>query len=167
MEARVLSRRPRRIQSQRGMVMLESLVAILIFSLGVLALLALQGNTMKRLGDNKYRADAAYLANELIGTIWAAGAADPTKINQFVCADPCVDSANVDLKEWLGRVQATLPGVVLSSKSYAPAISVIDSVAGRQVTITLNWSVPDTRGGNAVTGKYQATAYINPNEAGK
>lgn len=168
MEARVLSRRPRRRQSQQGMVMLESLVAILIFSLGVLALLALQGNTMKRLGDNKYRADASYLANELIGTIWAAGAAKPDNVNDFSCASPCVTSSNVALKEWLSRVQSTLPGVVLSSNKNAPEIKVVTNANnGRQVTITLNWSVPDTQGGSAATGKYEATAYINPNEAGK
>ncbi|MFC4160654.1 hypothetical protein [Chitinimonas lacunae] len=163
MTPRISSQRPRLRKGQDGLILLESLVAILIFSLGVLALLALQGNTMKRVGDNKYRADAAYLANELIGTIWATGAVDKAKINTFACAAPCVDSSNVELKAWLGRVQGALPGVVLASKANAPAITVVNSAAGRQVTITLNWAVPSTQGGAPMTGRYQATAYINPN----
>ena len=58
-------------EHQRGVALIEALVSILIFAIGVLALLGLQALGLKAASDGKYRADAAYLANQLVSQIWA------------------------------------------------------------------------------------------------
>ncbi len=57
--------------AQHGVVILESLIAILIFSLGILALVGLQANMLQSTSDAKYRADASYLAQQKLGLMWS------------------------------------------------------------------------------------------------
>lgn len=51
-------------------MLLEALIAILIFSMGILAIVALQAVSIKLAGDAKYRSDAALLAEELLAQMW-------------------------------------------------------------------------------------------------
>jgi len=48
---------------QQGVMLLEALVGILIFSIGILAMLGMQAVGMRNTIDSKYRSEAAYLAN--------------------------------------------------------------------------------------------------------
>ena len=48
---------------QRGVVLIEALVAILIFSVGILAIVGLQANMIKNTAEAKYRSEASYIAN--------------------------------------------------------------------------------------------------------
>ena len=66
--------------SQQGVVLLESLIAILIFSLGVLGIVGLQAAMIKSTSDAKYRADASYIAQQRIGRMWS----DPTNILSYL-----------------------------------------------------------------------------------
>jgi type IV pilus assembly protein PilV len=155
----------RHVKYQRGSALLESLVALVIFSLGVIALMGLQANAAHRLGDTKYRFDASFLANELIGEMWAS----PSSIATFNCGDPCTTTANTQLTAWLARVQTVLPGVYLdgSPGSQTPGVVVVsDPSVGNQVTITLRWKVSQGTGAAhsvPVVGKYSAVAYVNGN----
>ena len=56
---------------QHGGFLLEALVGILIFTLGVLGLLALQGRAIAYSSDAQYRGEAAYLANAYLAKMWA------------------------------------------------------------------------------------------------
>lgn len=49
---------------QQGVVLLEALIAILIFSFGILALAGLQAAMMKNNSDATYRAEASYLVQQ-------------------------------------------------------------------------------------------------------
>lgn len=66
MKAKTLRR-----NSQSGAMLLEALIAILIFSLGILAVIGLQAQSIRNSSEAKYRSDASYLANQLIGRMWA------------------------------------------------------------------------------------------------
>lgn len=57
--------------AQQGVVLLEALVAILIFSMGVLALVGLQAAMIKNTSDSKYRSEASFIAQQRIGMIWS------------------------------------------------------------------------------------------------
>jgi type IV pilus assembly protein PilV len=57
--------------AQRGVVLLEALVSILLFSMGVLALVGLQAAMIKNNSDSKFRAEASYIAQQKIGMLWA------------------------------------------------------------------------------------------------
>ena len=57
--------------AQQGIVLLEALVAILLFSMGVLALVGLQAAMLKNSSDANYRAEASFIAQQRIGLIWS------------------------------------------------------------------------------------------------
>jgi type IV pilus assembly protein PilV len=66
--------------AQQGVVLLEALIAVLIFSMGVLALVGLQASMVKNTSDAKYRAEASFIAQQRIGQIWA----DPTNVVNYL-----------------------------------------------------------------------------------
>jgi len=56
---------------QQGVILIEVMIAILIFSIGVLALVGLQATMIKNTAEAKYRSEASYIAQSAIGRIWA------------------------------------------------------------------------------------------------
>lgn len=54
---------------QNGVVLLEALIAILVFSLGVLGIVGLQAAMIKNTNDARYRVDAAYVAQQRLGAM--------------------------------------------------------------------------------------------------
>jgi type IV pilus assembly protein PilV len=69
--------------SQRGVVLLEAMIAILIFSMGVLAIVGLQAAMIKNTADSKFRADAGFIAQQRIGLMWS----DPDNLVSYLEAD--------------------------------------------------------------------------------
>jgi len=57
---------------QQGVVLLEALISILIFSFGVLAIVGLQAASVANASDSKYRSEAGFYANRLIGEMWTS-----------------------------------------------------------------------------------------------
>ena len=64
---------------QNGVVLLESLIAILIFSFGILGIVGLQAAMIKNTSDSKYRIEAGFITQQTIGTLWA----DPTNLASY------------------------------------------------------------------------------------
>ena len=124
--------------------MIEALIALLIFSFAALGLVGLQASMVRATGSAKYRAEAAYLANDLVGTMWADGAraADLIKYR-----DSC--DSHAPCKNWKDKVALALPG--------STATLAIDPNSG-QVDITLTWQVPG-EGGHT----YATSTAINAN----
>ena len=109
--------------TQKGAILLESLIAMLIFSMGILALVGLQAAMVSNTSDAKYRSVASYLAQQKLGELWA----DP---NHIV-------ATNVPV------ALAELPNGIYSM-SHAP-----DS---GEVRITITWQAPgDTAVHNVTT----------------
>lgn len=75
------------LKSQQGVVLLEALIAILIFSMGVLALVGLQAAMIKNTSEAKYRADANYIAQQRIGMMWT----DPDNVAAYIGTDNISD----------------------------------------------------------------------------
>ena len=69
--------------AQQGIVILEALVAVLLFSMGILALVGLQAAMIKNTSDAKYRSEASFIAQQRIGQIWA-NPPTPTNANSPV-----------------------------------------------------------------------------------
>ena len=129
-----------------GFMMLEVLVALLVFALGVLGLVGLQATAVKQAGQAKFRSDAALLANELIGQLWMGDrtlAAMKTKYGSADLGD--------GYKAWRDKVVAALPGAQANQPvvtmvaipplpASAPGGPVLtDSV---RVTVTVKWEAP-------------------------
>ena len=134
-------------KAQAGVMLLEALIGILIFSLGILSLVALQATSIQLTSDAKYRTDASLLANRLIGQMWASGLTPADLETAF-------ESGGDQYNAWLADVQGIegLPGVVAASSgidSTLPTVTV-DAATG-QVVITLFWRTPQmpTSGANS------------------
>lgn len=54
---------------QKGSVLLEALIAVLIFSFGILAIAGLQGAMMKNTADATFRAEASYIVQQQLGAM--------------------------------------------------------------------------------------------------
>ena len=133
---------------QIGSVILEALIAILIFSLGILSLVGLQATAISTVSDAQYRSTAGFLADQMVGLIWAtrqnsntvnssdvmASNADQT----FACA-PCSAASNVGntyTQAWYASgVAAQLPNATAS-------IVVNTANASSVVTISVGWQGP-------------------------
>lgn len=58
--------------SQKGVLMLEVLVALLIFSIGVVGMVSMQSISSANSANSEDRATAALLANDMVSELWAA-----------------------------------------------------------------------------------------------
>jgi type IV pilus assembly protein PilV len=115
---------------QQGVVLLESLIAILIFSLGILALVGLQAAMITNTSDARYRAEANYIAQQRLGEMWA----DPNNLGAHL-------ENNTDISALLpnGTRTVTQPGVgqvrvvvtwQLPGKPEAHNVTINASIAG-------------------------------------
>lgn len=123
---------------QSGVMLLEALIAILIFSVGILALVGLQAAAVKQSTDARYRSEAALLASEIVGQMWVSNRTAASLQNNF-------NTGNAVYNAWLARVSATLPGVVAGTPT-APTIAVD---AQGIVTIAIFWIAPNEPAGAA------------------
>lgn len=70
-------------KQQKGAILLEALIAILIFSFGILAISGLQGAMVKNTTDSNYRAEASYIVQQYVGRMWT----DPNNLASYVGAN--------------------------------------------------------------------------------
>ena len=66
----ILKRLKNNRTQQQGVILIEALIAVLLFSMGILALVGLQGAMIKNTSDNKYRADASFVAQNRMADMW-------------------------------------------------------------------------------------------------
>jgi len=130
---------------QRGSVILESLIAMLIFSMGILAIVGLQGASIRNVAGAKYRTDASLLANQVIGQMWTTDKATASLQNDYNSPNGLMYLA------WASNVQQGLPGVMGAT---LPTISIDGN---NQATITIQWQSP----GENAPHNYVAIARIN------
>ena len=109
-------------------MLLEAMISILLFSLGILALIGLQARAISSVSDATYRSQAAFLGDQIIGQIWI----DRTNIVDYTIPGGTAPAVNT----WLARVNNTLPG----TQANPPQI-VVNAATG-QVTVTVNWQPP-------------------------
>jgi len=125
------------LTQQSGIVLLEALLAILVFSLGVLALVGLQATAIKQSTDARYRAEASLLANDVISQMWVSNRTTATLQANF-------NTGGTAYNTWLARVISTLPGVAANSAT-APTIA----IDGQGIaTVTLFWRAPNEPAGS-------------------
>jgi len=135
--------KPRRLQG--GATLLEAMVGILIFSLGILALVGMQALAIKQVNDAKYRADASFYANQIIGEMWV------NRANLASYAYAGGGGPPAALANWVTSVQNELPGITGAVNQ--PTVT----VAGTTVTVTVFWQPPATTAPHS----HVTIAYIN------
>jgi type IV pilus assembly protein PilV len=128
-------------KTQAGSMLLEALVAILIFSVGILAVVGMQATAVRAAADAKYRSDASLLAGELIGQMWVTDRTNATLLNNFQGGGGTNGTAYTT---WLANVTAALPGVTAAVNQ--PVVTVD---AANLVTIQVFWTLPSEPAGTA------------------
>ncbi len=113
--------------TSKGFSLIEVLVAMTIFSVGLLGLLGMYAHSVTGYSDAKYRTDAALLADSLINDIWVNRA----NMTTYAYAG---GTASTAVQLWLNDVKASLPNG-----------NATITVGGNpvQVNVTVSWQPPD------------------------
>lgn len=104
---------PRPSSSQSGFALIEGLIAILIFSLGVLGLVGLQATTTQSTTMAKARIDASFIASQRIAEMW-------------------IDMPNIPNQ---GETDTPVDGLPDGLRTTA--------INGDLVTVTVSWKMPN------------------------
>ncbi|MBS0449403.1 MAG: type IV pilus modification protein PilV [Proteobacteria bacterium] len=125
----------------RGFSLIEVLMALLVFSLGILGLVALQAKAVTYSIDAEDRTRAALLVDDLVSTMWAQQSAT-------VASDT--------LSSWATRLGDTTQFGLPGSPTYS-----ITTTSGL-TTITVTWAEPTrlNAAGAAASSSYSTTVAI-------
>ena len=104
-------------------MLLEALIGLLIFSIGVLALIAMQSVAVSQVRDAQFRTDASILSERLMGELLVARS---------------LSAASTAVTAWQTDVTTTLPSaaatVTEATSSFGAAI--------KEIRITITWRAP-------------------------
>jgi hypothetical protein len=118
---------------QGGAYLLEALIGILIFALGVLGIVGLQAASLKTTGDASLRAEAVFAANQLLGQMWTDNVNNlAANYDSTLNGQPYLDFA-AELKSVQGGAWACDPKVDFDNFAAAP------SQTSHSVTIQIFW----------------------------
>ncbi|MBA2674664.1 type IV pilus modification protein PilV [Ramlibacter sp.] len=128
-------------KAQGGFTLIEVLVSVLLFSIGILGAVGMQARAIRMSTDAQQRAEAAFLADQLLARLLISNKSTSSTFNHYAtvgatCAPGGSASTNAVVTEWLADVTATLPRaqadeqqVIVSGGSTPPD----------EVTIRLCW----------------------------
>src|ERR1019366_4361 len=152
---------------QGGMFLLEALIAILVFSLGILGMVAMGSTAIAAQSDAQYRTDATKFANEIASkialnvdssapAIWPIQGSIQTSLLAFAhrpvvtgfCGFAGAASASPIVTEWVNE----LSGGVANVPGLPGATNITESIAVdtsqplfSTVTVTICWQPPSAR----------------------
>jgi type IV pilus assembly protein PilV len=166
-------------RQQSGFLLIEALIAILIFSLGILGMVAMGGAAVGAQSDARFRNDAAALTDEIANRMAIdaprsllpvsgpdtvlAGSLATYQYQPITGAAPCafsgVKSVLPTVTNWIDLVRADgagahrLPGATADTAQIT-----VDSTAGfNQVSITICWQGPN----DTAQRRHTLVTYIN------
>jgi type IV pilus assembly protein PilV len=172
-------------RKQQGVMLIEALIAILIFSLGILGMVAMGSVAIAAQSDSQYRTDAANYANEIVSEMaiqlqtasynpaanaFNADATLQTFAHQSTSGGYCSfagpPSANAAVVDWVNRISGgvdakrALPGATNVSQQIT-----IDQTPGtgfNRVTVTICWKPPSSAAvAFSPMHRYELVSYIN------
>ncbi len=157
------------LRRQQGVFLIEALLGILIFSLGILALIGMQAAAISAQSDARYRIEAANIAEKMSNNIAlnvdrSSTTNLQTSLNLFAhnsggsnCAFTGTASADALVTAWVTEVRAAgsgLPGATTAMQQ----ILVDTSATGfNRVTITVCWLPPRA----AAASRHTVVSFVN------
>lgn len=153
---------------EQGVMLLEAMIAILIFSIGILGLVAMQGLAISTVSDAKYRSDASFYADQIMSQIWV----DRGNLGNYVYPGGAAAALQTTPGSWISNVNAGLPAgnaVISIPPAGYPCVTPVDNLAsfpptppaphtpGCTVGVTITWQQP----GNPNVRKYSTQAYVS------
>jgi type IV pilus assembly protein PilV len=158
---------------QSGIALLEALIGILLFSLGILAMVAMQAASVNAVADAQYRIEAVNATNELLAQMWTAvDRTNATTVQNSLLAFEHQTSGNPADCNFSGTA-AVSPGVagwlnhlnsggvgggpLLPGATPAMQQVEVDTGTSNRVTVTLCWQAPN----DTTPRRHTVVAYIN------
>lgn len=156
------------LRPQAGVMLLEALIGILIFSVGILAMVGMQATAFSASADAKNRAEAAAYANEIISRIWmsvdrTSDASVISSLGTYVLNSSGTDCAftggqadgtNTILTQWVSDVTSTATGL-LGATSGMQQVA-LSSATMNRVTVTICWQTPQ----DLAPRRHQVITYV-------
>lgn len=139
----------------RGVALVEALMAILVFSLGILGVVGMQARSVQMLSEATLRTQAAQHASDLIAEMWTTDPAQRANLYASAGGNP------VRYEAWKNRIlsgplslpgaDATPPVVVVNTVQTPYSIVGAGNSTASNVTITIFWTVPGSTSNNSYT----------------
>jgi type IV pilus assembly protein PilV len=145
---------------EHGVMLIEALIAILIFSIGILAVVGMQGVAIKDVTSAKYRSEAAFLAQEILGQMWT----DNGNIASY--AYPGTGAVPARILPWVNKVESRLPDGATSPPTITltnPLPAAPAAPTGATVQIQIFWRLPEEITQNLPPHSHTVIAYVYPN----
>jgi type IV pilus assembly protein PilV len=134
---------------QSGVMLLEVLIALLIFAIGILGLIGMQAVSIKLTGESKYRAEASMFADQLINQMWA-----DDRTNAVLIANYDSSIGGNKYTEWKNQIQTAGTGLPGATGASDPTVTIdINNV----VTVSVFWQAPE----ETAAHKYVTVARLN------
>ncbi len=148
---------------QRGVMLLEALIGILVFSLGILAMVGMQAVAIGHSGQSKYRADAGFAVNKLFASMWVD---TDGNMSQYATSGTKFNSWKTD------EIDRYLPGaastatVTIATFTATPISDAVPTlpVTGYNIAVRIEWRAPNESSSNP-PHVYQAKTTIVRNAA--
>jgi type IV pilus assembly protein PilV len=134
------------VNAQRGVLLLEVLISILIFSLALLGLVGLQARAIQYSVDAEDRSRASLLANQIVAAMWLKRSTDTADLGAEIAA-------------W--EAQLSDPGKG-GLRNGAQEIKHWDRDKDGVVTIKITWDAPDKSAPLAMTTRTYETKVVIP-----
>lgn len=170
-------------RKQQGVMLIEALIAILIFSLGILGMVAMGSVAIAAQSDSQYRTEAANYANEIVSEMAIQLQSDIFNSGAFVpnptlltfahqptsggyCSFAGAPSANPVVTDWVNRISGAvdakraLPGATNVSQQIA--VNQAPGTGFNRVTVTICWQPPSSAAvAFAPMHRYELVSYVN------
>ena len=118
--------------TQRGIALLEALIATLILAIGLLGTVGLQARAYSALSDAGMRAEATMAGEKLLAIMANDQGAQQANLPNYALA--AAATPGVQLAPWLAQTQAMMPGVTV-------VVTVTpNGTAQCQVDIAISWT---------------------------
>lgn len=130
-------------KNNSGSVLLEALISIVLFALGVLGLVGMQSVATQNSMSSQDRAIASILANDMVSQMWAKKTSTTSSA-----------AISGDIVAWQTKVQ----GSILSNATYPATGNVVSDAAG-VATITITWKSP-TKLSTDNSSKYETSVFV-------
>lgn len=156
---------------QQGAALIESMIAVLIISFGILAIVGMQATAIQASTDTRFRAEAIYLVDRLVGQMLlnidrSSAAATQNSISTFIhnpddsevaCQFDGVLATNTIVNNWIDTVVASGSGLPGTTEDRIQIKLDTTANAGNRLIITVRWQAPwETQ-----CHQHSTVAYIN------
>lgn len=124
-------------RNQRGVSLIDGLIAIAILSFGLIGLSRMQGRMVTAATDAQFRTNAVQLADELLNTALVDSDNAPCYTLPTASAGCTSAAASTAAAAWAARVAQSMPGTVTST------VDLTTTGGTRRMSVNIGWTPRD------------------------